>query len=235
MTSNGQTLAGHLDELKNAGTDAINISLDTLDARLYAELTGGGDLSRTLEAVESSIDHGIRTKINCLVQRDINPDETPELAKYALERGIDIRFIEMMPVGMGDPSRTVPNGEILERLGEIWPGMTRDEGVHGNGPAVYYRVPGYEGCIGFISPVHCGFCGSCNRIRLTSQGEIRPCLGCDRQFDLKPYLDGDREELVNAIREAVLSKPEAHHFNSGTCSDGSEGAGVSSYMSRIGG
>ena len=213
VTTNGQILERYIDELKEIGIDGINISLDTLDPERYRFITGRGELDKTLRSIERSARAGIKTKINCLLQKGFNEDEMFDFAELAFRHGIDVRFIEMMPVGAADASMGVSNTYVLQRLTERWPGLEPDESVHGNGPAVYYKRPGAEGGIGLISSIHGKFCSSCNRVRLTSQGQLKPCLGFDTGTDLMQFLKGSDDELREAIRKAIYEKPEAHSFS----------------------
>ena len=212
MTTNGQLLTEHLDELAAAGIDGINISLDTLKEDRYREITRTGELGLTFDAIDACIGREINTKINCLLQRGVNDDEINELAEYALGKGIDIRFIELMPIGFADADKCVGSDEVLGVLKEAYPDIEPDNSEHGNGPAVYYRVPGRNGSIGLISSVHGRFCGACNRIRLTSMGYIKPCLCYEDGIDLRPLLAGTDEEIADAVKRAVEQKPKQHCF-----------------------
>ena len=229
MTTNGQEMARYIDILCDAGIDAFNISLDTLRADRYAEITRVGDLQKTLDAIDMSISRGIRTKLNCLVQRGFNEDEIIELSEFALNKGIDIRFIELMPIGIADARNGYSSMETMARLREAYPALEEDESEHGNGPAVYYKLPGRQGAIGIISSVHGKFCESCNRVRLTSMGYIKPCLCYDETVFIRPYIAEGKETLAEALREAILGKPAHHCFEY----DGSEVDHHS--MSEIGG
>jgi len=232
VTTNGQTLERHIEELKDIGIDGINISLDTLDPERFRYITGGGDLENTMRGIKAAVSSGIRTKLNCLILEDFNEDEITDLAGLAFRCGIDVRFIEMMPVGAGSSVRGVSNLNILRKLMECWPDLEADSRIHGSGPAVYYRRPGAEGAVGLISPIHGIFCIGCNRVRLTSQGQLKPCLSYDIQTDLRPYLDGSDDELREAMRKAIYEKPEAHCFTAAeTCPRGMEHR----LMSEIGG
>ena len=213
VTTNGQTLEKYVDELKEIGIDGINISLDTLDPERYAFITGRGELDKTIRSIERSVGAGIKTKINCLLQKGFNEDEIFDFAELAFRHGIDVRFIEMMPVGAADAGTGVSNTYVLQRLTERWPDLEPDGSMHGNGPAVYYKRPGSEGGIGLISSIHGKFCSSCNRVRLTSQGQLKPCLGFDTGTDLVPALKGTDDELKEAFRKAIYEKPEAHSFS----------------------
>ena len=174
VTTNGQTLERYIGELKNIGIDGINISLDTLDPERFEYITGRGKLDKTLKAVELAAESGIKTKINTLLQKEFNEDELSDIASLAFGYGIDVRFIEMMPVGAADAGTGLSNPEVLRKLMEIWPDLEPDKSTHGNGPAVYYKRPGVQGGIGLISAMHGKFCRYCNRVRLTSQGQLKP-------------------------------------------------------------
>ena len=232
VTTNGQTLERYIGELKNIGIDGINISLDTLDPERFEYITGRGKLDKTLKAVELAAESGIKTKINTLLQKDFNEDELSDIASLAFRYGIDVRFIEMMPVGAADAGAGLSNPEVLRSLKEIWPDLEPDESIHGNGPAVYYKRPGVQGSIGMISAMHGKFCRYCNRVRLTSQGQLKPCLSYDTGTDLMPFLKGTDDELKEAIRKAIYEKPEAHCFGD---SDSSGVHAEHRLMSQIGG
>ncbi len=213
VTTNGQTLERYIEELKETGIDGINISLDTLDPDRFSYITGGGKLEKTLHAIELSAESGIKTKVNALPQRGFNEDELEDIAGLAFRYGIDVRFIELMPVGMADGHKGLSNKAVLKRLMEKWPGLEPDRSIHGNGPAVYYKKPGEAGAIGFISAIHDKFCRYCNRVRLTSMGQLKPCLCYDSGTDLMPLITGTDKELKEAIRKAIYEKPEEHCFS----------------------
>ena len=213
VTTNGQNLYRYMDELKASGIDGINISLDTRDPDRYAYITGGGSLERALQAIDLAAASGIRTKGNCLLQKGFNEDEIFRLAEFAFQKGIFMRFIELMPVGITDPSQGISNEWLLRKLTEKWPDLEPDTGIYGNGPAVYYRRPGIPGGIGLISAIHQVFCAKCNRIRLTSQGQIKPCLSYDDGLDLRPFLKQQNDAALEAaLKEAILNKPAKHCF-----------------------
>ena len=230
VTTNGQLLYRYINDLKEAGVDGINISLDTLDPRKFEYITGGGDLAKTLQAVDLSATAGIRTKINCLLQKNFNEEELFSLAEFAFRKKILVRFIELMPIGIADPSLGISNEQVLQRLREKWPDLEPDPCRHGNGPAVYYRRPGIPGGIGLISAIHGVFCSTCNRVRLTSQGQIKPCLCYEDGTDLRPFLKESDEDLEAALKEAILKKPQAHCFTTERF-----GSGEHRLMSQIGG
>ncbi len=213
VTTNGQTLEKHLEELKDIGVDGINISLDTLDAERYAYITGRGSLEKTLRSIELAAASGIRTKVNTILFKGFNEDEVTDIAALAFRYGIDVRFIELMPVGMADAGRGFSNNEVLKIIAETWPDLESDGSIHGNGPAVYYKRPGVKGSIGLISAIHGKFCEFCNRVRLTSQGQLKPCLSFEMGTDLRPLLDGTDDELREAMHKAIYEKPEGHCFD----------------------
>ena len=232
VTTNGQALEKYIDELKDIGIDGINISLATLDPERYAFITGRGELEKTMRSIERSVRSGIKTKINCLLQKGFNEDEMFDFAELAFRHGIDVRFIEMMPVGAADAGSGVSNTYVLQKLKDRWPDLEPDGSVHGNGPAVYYKRPGYEGGIGLISAIHGKFCGYCNRVRLTSQGQLKPCLSFDTGTDLMPALRGTDEELGEVLRRAVYEKPKAHSFGD---TENNDAHAEHRLMSQIGG
>lgn len=214
MTSNGQILGSRVEELADIGIDGINISLDTLDAEKYRKITRLGDIRKTLDAIDLCIEKVIKTKINCLVQKGFNEDEIRDLAEYSMDKGIDIRYIELMPIGFADPDKCLGSEEIMSILRDAYPELEADDSKHGNGPAIYYKVPGRNSSIGFINSVHGKFCESCNRIRLTSKGFLKPCLCYDSGRDLKPFLRSGIDGLVGAIFDTITEKPKAHCFES---------------------
>lgn len=215
MTTNGLLLAEHLDDLLAAGLDAVNISLNATDPEQYRRITGTDGAERVLETIRMAAAR-LPVRVNCVVQREINGEAPESLALLAREMPVDVRFIEMMPVGAGKGLETVPNAEILCRMEARFGPLREDPGAGGGGPAVYYRPDGFAGRIGFISAVHGKFCDRCNRLRLTSTGELKPCLCYADTIPLREILrdgDGQKEERVREkIREAVRAKPEAHCF-----------------------
>ena len=233
VTTNGQTLEKHLEELKDIGVDGINISLDTLDAERYEYITGRGSLEKTLRSIELAAASGIRTKVNTIVFKGFNEDEVTDIAALAFRYGIDVRFIELMPVGMADAGRGFSNNEVLKILAEKWHDLESDGSIHGNGPAVYYKRPGVKGGIGLISAIHGKFCEFCNRVRLTSQGQLKPSLSFEMGTDLRPLLDGTDDELREAMRKAIYEKPEGHCFDEKNYND--DESAEHRLMAQIGG
>ena len=213
MTTNGVQLADHLPARLSAGIDGINVSLDSLDRETYRSITGVDALDRVMNSIEAVRDAGLPLKINCVLQRDVNEDEGEAFIDLAMKESLDVRFIELMPIGPADPARGVAGGSIINKALKRYPEMKEDHTPRGTGPAEYWSVPGRRGSIGFISAITDRFCESCNRIRLTSTGCIRPCLCYPDEFSLKEALSGGDEGLKNALAEAILAKPEKHCFD----------------------
>ncbi|MBQ8934404.1 MAG: GTP 3',8-cyclase MoaA [Eubacterium sp.] len=216
LTTNGVYLKDYLGELLDAGLDAVNVSLDTCDPQKFHEITGFDRLPAVMEGISAAIEAGIRTKINTVLIRGFNEDGWKELTLLAKDRPLDVRFIEMMPIGEGRAYAVVSNEEMQSRIEESFGKGTPETGRHGYGPAVYIRLQGFQGCIGFISAIHQKFCASCNRIRLTSEGRLKGCLCYGSSDDLRKILRSgrtDRAELLkNAIADSIRNKPEAHCF-----------------------
>ena len=148
------------------------------------------------------------------MQKQFNEDEIPGFAAFAFDKGVDVRFIELMPIGIGDPDAGLSNDEVLRDLRKQFPLLREDKNVRGNGPAVYYSLPGAKGSVGLISAMNHSFCERCNRIRLTSQGFLKPCLCFEDSIDVRPALGrNDTEALKQALKEAVNMKPQGHTFH----------------------
>ena len=227
LTTNGILLSENLNALAEAGIEGINISLDTLDRQKYMKITGFDGLNTVLKVIdECRAFPEIRIKINAVTLDDYNRDEICTLADFAADMGVTLRFIEMMPIGLGTGFGGYNQDEIMTVLEEAYgPAKTINEEV-GSGPAKYYSFEGLEGRIGLISPMSHKFCGDCNRIRLTSEGLLRPCLGSEMGTDLRKPMrdDASDEELASLICEEILNKPAGHCFEA-----------TDSLMSKIGG
>lgn len=233
LTSNGLLLEPYLERLKAAGIDGINISLDTMDEERYKEITGKSGVKTVLSAISNSVRLGIKTKVNCVIMKGINNDEIFNLLDIGKWDPVDIRFIEMMPIGFGKQFTGMGTDEILKMFHTRYPGMKEAEDVRGNGPARYFSIPGYSGYAGFIDAIHCNFCGQCNRIRLTPEGFLKPCLYYSRGISLREKLRSGitKEELTQLIKRTVADKPREHHFSR----KDTKGEADSRNMSQIGG
>lgn len=214
LTTNGILLHEMLDDLYDAGIDAINISLDTLNKDNFKKITRRDGLEKVLMSIDKAYDLGIRVKINCLAIRDFNLRELVEIASFAKDREIDVRFIELMPIGFGKKYTQIDNDEILSILESRFGTFEIVTEKRGNGPAKYYRNQNMKGCIGFISAISHEFCESCNRIRLTSSGFLKLCLHYNKGIDLKePIRNGiSDEDLKKLIYDTIWNKPISHKF-----------------------
>lgn len=213
LTTNGVLLPEYAGDLKKAGIDGINVSLDTLDQENYREITGFDALPAVLKGIAQSQELGIRLKVNTVLQRDMNEESWKSIARLAEIYPLDVRFIEMMPIGHGKSYETIANTLVLEKIKEKFGAAIRDESLHGNGPAIYYKIAGFRGSIGFISAIHGKFCSKCNRIRLTSTGQLKPCLCFGESISVKEAVrSGDRAKVRRQIEKAIIHKPGMHQF-----------------------
>lgn len=213
MTTNGVLLKSMADDFKNAGLDAVNISLDTLDRDKFKKLTRFDKFEEVLNGIRAAKESGIKTKLNCVPIKDFNEDEIITIASLA-NQGIQVRFIEMMPMGLGKEYELIPYQLIKRKLEEAYGMSCPDKGKYGNGPADYFRFPGLKESIGFITAMSHEFCQSCNRIRLTAEGELKLCLHHKDGLALKPYLSNhiSADQLKNRLQEAIFKKPSRHCF-----------------------
>ena len=219
LTTNAVLLAEQLPALLDAGLDSVNISLDTLRPEVFRQITARDDFAAVQAGLQAALESGLPVKLNCVPQAGVNEDELEQLAALAKDNALQVRFIEMMPIGYGAAMPCISGPELRARFARRWPELAplsaAQEHALGDGPAVYYTVPGWQGSIGFIAAVHGKFCASCNRVRLTSQGFLRPCLASETGCDLRTLLrsGADDAQLLAAIRETIWAKPREHHFN----------------------
>ena len=218
LTTNGTLLADYAVELKRAGLGRVNISLDTLKPDKFKRITrSGSNLSDVLASIEAARSVGLNpVKLNMVVMSGTNDDELLDFGTKTISDGWHVRFIEFMPVIDGGTIRFVPVSDMkkrMEQLGELQPCLPDI----GNGPAKYFRFPHARGTIGFITPVSEHFCFRCNRLRLTADGKLRPCLLSDDEIDLKQPLRSGISlfGLKQLIEEAVARKPKHHHLAEG--------------------
>lgn len=219
MTTNGVLLARYAEELKAAGLRRVNVSLDTLRPDRFRTITRLGQLSDTLEGIAAAKEVGfVPVKINTVVIRGLNDDEVVDFARLTRAADWHVRFIEVMPVGDNSDwagNGYVPMGEVRDRiekeLGKLRPAKLGG----GGGPARYYRLPGARGTIGFITPISEHFCYQCNRLRLTADGRLRPCLLSDDEIDLRtPLRQGAGvDEIRDVLMRSIAVKPERHHLD----------------------
>ena len=245
LTTNGALLPKLAPQLKDAGLNRVNISLDTLDPTLFGKITRLGRLEQTMAGIDAALAWGFEpVKVNCVVVRRLNQD-VAALARLTVDRPIHLRFIEYMPIGdehtsshcavdphaptlnpeLWDASDTVPSDELRARinvgataagLGELEP-LDINDAPAGAGPARYWHFPGAAGTVGFISAMSNHFCANCNRLRLTADGKLRPCLFSDVEYDLRTALrEGTEEDQRAVFLQALGAKPDEHHDKVGT-------------------
>lgn len=232
MTTNGVLLPRMIDDLKAAGLSRVNISLDTLDADQFRAITRVGNLDDTLAGIDAALEAGLNpVKVNAVTVRSLNQDFL-EFAKLSIDRPLHVRFIEYMPLGdTSEDSGTgwgkadvIPSEELFGLINE----QARAAGLPelrpagaskplGWGPARYFEFPGAKGTVGFISPLSRHFCAECNRLRVTADGKVRPCLFSDTEYDVRTALrEGDDEAVHGVLLEALGAKPDEHHDKVGT-------------------
>ncbi len=211
LTTNGAALHQMADELKAAGLDRVNVSIDSLEAENYRRITGYDFLSRALGGVHKALDVGLHpVRINAVILRGANYSQIPALARMSIDLPVTVRFIEYCPTSKGTPPAAdyVPYDEI-RRIIERTFGPLVDAAIGcGNGPALYFKIPKARGAIGFIAGRSTMFCGSCNRLRMTSDGKIRPCLHSANHYDVKELLRGGASDgqILSLLKRAIASK-----------------------------
>ena len=218
VTTNGSQLEQQAAALKHAGVRRINISLDSLDAERFRKITRVGDLDKVLRGIAAAKLAGFESiKLNTVLMRGINDDEALPLVNFAIEQGIDIAFIEEMPLGEVDHQRgsTYVSNDATLKLLQSHYGLVSSTETTG-GPARYWRIPNTKTKVGFISPHSHNFCESCNRVRITCKGELYLCLGQEDKVDLMPLLrehPNDDQPLIDAILGSMQVKPKGHDFD----------------------
>ena len=230
LTTNGVDLASQLPALLDAGVDGINLSLDTLDRARFSERTRRDALPQVLEGLDAALQvPGLNLKLNCVSMAGCAEDWLA-LARIAKERNVTVRFIELMPIGMGQGSVPCTEAEVSAALECAYGKLTPYDTPLGNGPAHYFTLPGFTGKIGFISAVSHAFCDRCNRVRLTASGYLKTCLQYDTGADLAALLAQLDETIRAAVTDAIARKPKSHQFQSAAVEHGEQ-----HIMSQIGG
>ena len=217
MTTNGAGLARHAAQLKAAGMSRLNISLDSLDPERFKALTRTGDLNKVIAGIRAAREEGFRIKLNAVVLKGRNDHEVVSLVEFARQEGLDISFIEEMPLGQvsdhGRDETFCSSDDVQARIETRYPLIpTLEDSL---GPARYFRMADSESRVGFISPHSHNFCSTCNRVRVTVEGRLLLCLGNEHSLDLRDIMrrhPGDIEPLKAAIIDAMHLKPERHHF-----------------------
>ncbi|MBQ8979399.1 MAG: GTP 3',8-cyclase MoaA, partial [Oscillospiraceae bacterium] len=222
ITTNGITLGDAADKLKEIGADSVNISLDSADPLTYRQITGHDCLDKVLNGIDKALSLDMHIKLNCVPVRGINEKDICGLAEFARQFPIDVRYIELMPIGCGRQLQGVPSDEVLGVLEKRYGKAVPQAGSEISSPAVYHRFSGFRGRIGFISPMSHKFCMGCNRLRLTADGFLKLCLQYPAGADLRRHLrDGSSDEDIRElILETVKKKPLEHSFVHDPSGDG---------------
>jgi cyclic pyranopterin phosphate synthase len=208
MTTNGIGLVDLAEPLKKAGLHRVNVSLDTLNPERYKYITRGGDLNKVLKGILIAKEVGLKVKINCVVNKGINDDEVERFIQLTDRWGVDVRFIELMPIGQNvkyAQEHFYSNELIIKQFPDLIPVIAEDP----SSPARYYQLKGAKGKVGLISPLSCNFCAYCNRLRLTPDGKLKPCLHSDIEIDLKNALRNN-QDILPLILKSYEIKPEKH-------------------------
>lgn len=222
LSTNGLLFGPMAKDLKAAGLDRVNFSLDTLQKDRFHKMARlSDDLGGVMDGINAAIEYDFHpVKMNMVVIRGWNDDEIVDMARLSIDKPIHVRYIEVMPFSEAYEftwENLVPAAEMRQRLMDEFEDLEPlREGVQGNGPAKYWKIPGAKGTVGFISAVTECFCGDCNRIRLSADGKINPCLGHVHEVDLKPVLRNPEhtlEQLSAAMADAILKKPREHNFD----------------------
>lgn len=214
LTTNGVLLSKKAALLKSAGTDSINVSLDTLYPDEFRKITGKDCFRNVIAGIDAALDKGITLKINTVLR---SRTDVLKMTEFAEDRNIDIRFIEMMPVGIGKKNDIVPSEAVIkeiEREYGSWHKVTRC--IFENGPAEYYAFQKLNVRIGLIQAIHGKFCDKCNRIRITSDARLKPCLAHEQSVDLKEAVYMGKDMLMDIMKKAIYEKPVSHHFEEDT-------------------
>lgn len=216
MTTNGVLLKDQIRDLAKAGLDAVNVSLDTLKREEFQRVTGFDCLEQVLEGIDEALScPGLTVKLNCVpVRSEDSRENILQLAALAKDKPLHVRFIELMPIGLGQEMDGYEEESIRTMMEEVYGPMKPFQKTLGNGPCVYYSLEGFQGKIGFISAVSHKFCDQCNRVRLTSDGVLKACLQYGTGVNLKELIadGGDTETLRKAIEETIWKKPQEHQF-----------------------
>ena len=231
ITTNGVLLNDKIEIRKENGLTGVNISLDSLNKDRFKKLTKFDKLKEVLLSIDKALELGLKVKINTVIVDDINKDEIIDFVKLTKDKNIDIRFIELMPIGAAKKYKGISNEEILNIIKNNFKNIQVENKSKRSGPANYIRVDNYKGKIGFISPISNCFCEDCNRIRLTSTGFLKKCLHYNYGIDLKKHIRSNisNKDLKELIYLNIYDKPQNHLFMK-DCDDKEN-----KYMNQIGG
>ena len=224
ITTNGILLDTYLDNFIKDGVTSLNISIDSVNKENFNKITRGGDLCRVTESLRKARDNGIKIKLNTVIIKGSNDHEISDLVKFAIENNVDIRFIELMPIGCARNLKGMKSQEIIEFLKKNSNIKVEENRIDSHkineelraGPAQYYNISGTATRIGFISPLSSCFCDECNRIRVTSDGKMKQCLYYRGNIDLKELFRTENitdEELIKILEREIYTKNRKHEFN----------------------
>jgi len=238
LTTNGIFLAKHAEALREAGLKRVNISLDTLDPVRFQFIARRGGLDRVLEGIEAASKVGFDPiKLNCVLLKGVNEDEIASFLKMAYEHPLHVRFIEYMPIGHADDNwrnHYLPLTRVIEVAEEQGYTISRRDNVKGNGPSDDWRMEGARGSFGLIHPISDHFCKSCNRLRLTADGSVKPCLYWVDELNVKSAL-GDAHAMRSLLLKAMDIKPENHEMAEKLANEAQSHVPTERRMSQIGG
>lgn len=238
LTTNGIFFAAKAERLRAAGLTRINISLDSLRADRFSLITRGGDIQRVLNSIEAAYRVGLDPiKLNVVLMKGLNDDEIDDFLHMTIDRKVQVRFIEYMPIGHDDTgwkSKYIPLSTVLDRCtAKGWTVQPFGE-VYGNGPSQNYKIEGAAGTFGLIHPVSDHFCQTCNRLRLTADGNIKPCLYWSDEFNVRKYIGND-QALADLFFRALDIKPESHEMAKVLMNEQQSHTPTLRRMSQIGG
>ncbi|MNI20359.1 Cyclic pyranopterin monophosphate synthase [compost metagenome] len=238
LTTNAIYFASRAEKLRAAGLTRVNISLDSLRADRFSFITRGGDINRVLEGIEAAYRVGLAPiKLNVVLMKGINDDEIEDFLQMTIDRAIQVRFIEYMPIGHNDQAwkeRYLSLNTVLERCVEKGWIATPSASVYGNGPSQNYQIEGAKGSFGLIHPVSDHFCETCNRLRLTADGNIKPCLYWSDEFNVRTYI-GNKQAMEELFFKALDIKPENHEMAQALMNQEQSHTPTARRMSQIGG
>jgi cyclic pyranopterin phosphate synthase len=220
LTTNGVLLGEYLNQVSALGKDAlpdgVNISLDALDRERYKQITRyeNADMLKIVPVIDNLLEKKITVKINCVPVHSVNEEEILPITSLAKDKNIIVRFIELMPLGSASEFQFVSGKDAAKKIEKAFGILEKFDGIKGRGPAVYYNLPGFVGMVGFIDAVSRGFCETCNRLRLTSEGFLKLCLFSDLGLDLREQIRAgvSDEKLSCLITELAAKKPQVHSF-----------------------
>jgi cyclic pyranopterin phosphate synthase len=238
LTTNGIYLASRAEKLKEAGLTRVNISLDSLQSDRFKSITRGGDITKVLASIDECLKVGLSPiKLNVVLMKGINDDEIADFLSLTMQRDINVRFIEYMPIGHHDAqwkSLYQPLTQVFEVCTENNWSFQAASSLQGNGPSDNYKLDGAKGSFGLIHPISNHFCKTCNRLRLTADGYIKPCLAWSEQYQVRRVI-GDDEAVRQLFLEALDTKPESHEMSKHLLEEETTHTPTARRMSQIGG